>query len=183
MTYTDVAKQIAPYVRKCPVPIQKQVFWNTVRAFCVGTECYREDVEITVEDGSFELPDHTRIIRIVSISDGDTCIPEYTYEFTPPDTIEFADDGFTDSETVTGTFVLCPSMDAVAVPESVSVMWTDALISGTIGRLCAMSGNPWFNQTSAAMYSSAYSQAVNRCKRMMTQGFKSGQMSVRHRSW
>jgi hypothetical protein len=160
---------VSPYLKACEEPIQKDALRKVASDFARESEIWQATYTTTVATAT------TTISPTISYSAGllrvryltvDDCVADerMMYTVSHTGTITFL------NELKVGTVVIVyynilPRRSCETYPEWLIDTWGSAIVEGTLSRLFAMAGKPWFNSQSSQYHMNEFNEYISLAKR------------------
>ena len=187
----------APYLRSCPINLQKQALRRAARRFCMDTEAWRETMTsfntvVDTDEYTLAVPsayiitavDQVVFGRLLGIREAGSKINtlESRYTFSQEGKLKF-DDAPTDVHAIIADVVYIPIRDSVTYIDWMIRLWGDGIKAGAqtdqkSSPESASSPEAWYDPAGANEYKDDYIGTLFRAKRANFTGRKSGVVTI-----
>lgn len=167
--------RILIWATDAPQPLVKQMLVDTAIQFCVDTDIVQVqldpmDLVEDQQDYDLDLPRGTQLARVLSVVYGEGPLkpvglgPAY-YQWTAPATLTVFPKPTADATAWMHVKIATkPTRSATSLDDTLWNDYVEAIVGGTVARLCAMQGQQFTNATNATMGSGWYMQGVSKAK-------------------
>jgi len=162
---SDFFPRVLPYVPGCPQPVAEQAILDAAIVFCEDSLVIRErfsafNTDPGIADYGLTTPSDTQVARLLAVYVNGTQIPAWVSDPPPPAVGSGApttyyttrSDGVFKLELypipdrayeITVEAALRPTRDAATLDSDLFGLWSDAVVSGAIGRLSSIPDQPF----------------------------------------